>query len=198
MEDLEQIIEDLITQRKKTKAKIERTEVSTENAFNNDFDKKANLSENQDLINFKQQIVKHLEAAKISHKKWMSFVQILLRLGDVEEAKSAIPINYTLCDFGRWYYGEGQVLNLFPEFVQMEDVHMNVHDTYLQIYNLFNKKIKGYLFNSEKNQLEKRNKKALALSDILNEYSKIMFDLLLIVEQSVKNMSYEELKTIKK
>jgi len=198
MEDLEQIIEDLITQRKKTKAKIEKTEVFTKNAFSNDFDKTANLAENQDLINFKQQIVKHLQAAKISHKKWMSYVQILLRLGDVEEAKSAIPINYTLCDFGKWYYGEGQVLNSFPEFIQMENIHMNVHDTYLQIYNLFNKKIKGYLFNSEKNQLEKRNKKALALSDILNEYSKIMFDLLLIVEQSVKNMSYEELKTIKK
>ncbi len=198
MEDLERIIEDLIAKRKQTQTKVEQTDVSQKNAFNIDFDKNASSSNNQELISFKQSIIRHLEAAKISHKKWMSYVQILLRLGDVEEAKSAIPINYTLCDFGQWYYGEGRILKAFPEFIQMEEVHMHVHDTYLQIYNLYNKKIKGHLFNSEKSQLEKRNKKAAALSDILNEYSKIMFDLLLIVEQSVKKMSYDDLEKIQK
>lgn len=198
MEDLERIIEDLIAKRKQTQTKVEQTEASPKNALSIDFDKNTSSSNNQELISFKQDIIKHLEAAKISHKKWMSYVQILLRLGDVEEAKSAIPINYTLCDFGKWYYGKGQVLKDFPEFIQIEEVHLHVHDTYLQIHNLFNKRIKGYLFNSEKSQLEKRDKKAVALSDILNEYSKIMFDLLLIVEQSVKIMSYDDLEKIQK
>jgi hypothetical protein len=101
-----------------------------------------------------------------------------------------------MCDFGKWYYGEGQVLTIFPEYEQMEDIHKNVHDTYLQIYELYITPIKGSLFNSEKNQLATRNKKALALFKILDEYSKIMYDLLVSVENSVRKLSNEELKKL--
>ena len=193
MEDLGKVIEDLIEKRKtvesqvKTQINEEKEEASINFAFkNSQFTKDKPLDK-------KKEIIKHLQAAKLSHKKWMSSVQILIRLEDIEQAKASIPINYTMCDFGKWYYGEGQILNIYPKYAEMEEIHKSVHDTYLQIDELYIKPIHGSFFNSEKSQIEKRHKKAVALSKILEEYSKIMFDLLLSVESSVKKMSNQDL-----
>ena len=200
MNDLEKEIEDLIAKRKKIAAKVETQtkEVKQDTTLNIDFDKitNSNIGNENEVLIYKKEIIKHLQAAKVSHKTWMSFVQILIRLGNIETANASIPINYTMCEFGKWYYGEGQILTIFPEYEQMEDVHKNVHDTYLQIYELYVTPIKGSLFNSEKSQIKVRNKKALALSQILDEYSKIMYDLLISVENSVKRMPNEELKKL--
>ena len=200
MSDLEKVIEDLIKKRKSLATKVEKetSEVNQNSSFNIDFDKIADSNDKtvKETLVHKKEIIKHLQAAKVSHKKWMSFVQILIRLGNIETANTSIPINYTMCDFGNWYYGEGQILTIFSEYEQMEDIHKNVHDTYLQIYELYVNPIKGSLFNSEKSQLASRNKKALVLSQILDEYSKIMYDLLVSVENSVKKMSDEELKNL--
>jgi hypothetical protein len=198
MTDLEKVIEDLIAKRKNlaTKVKKETADVKQNFLFEIDTVSESNRENVNTTLALKKEIIKHLQAAKASHKKWMSYVQILIRLGDVETANTSIPINYTMCDFGKWYYGEGQVLTIFPEYEQMEDIHKNVHDTYLQIYELYITPIKGSLFNSEKSQLAARNKKALALSQILDEYSKIMYDLLVSVENSVRKLSNEELKKL--
>lgn len=145
----------------------------------------------------KKEIFLHLKNARISHKKWMSFVQILIRLADVETAKTSIPINYTMCAFGKWYYGDGQILAIFDEYLQIEDIHKNVHDTYLQIYNLYDKKVVGSFFNSEKKQVIARTKKVQSLSTILDEYSKVMFNLLTLVEKSVLNLTDDEILQLK-
>ncbi len=198
MSDLEKVIEDLIAKKKNsaTKVKKETADIKQNFSFEIDTVSESNREDVNTRLALKKGIIKHLQAAKASHKKWMSYVLILIRLGDVETANASIPINYTMCDFGKWYYGEGQVLTIFPEYEQMEDIHKNVHDTYLQIYELYITPIKGSLFNSEKNQLATRNKKALALFKILDEYSKIIYDLLVSVENSVKKLSNEELKKL--
>ena len=200
MNDLEKEIEDLIAKRKKIAAKVETQskEDKQDTTLNIDFDRVANsnIKDENKVFTYKKQIIKRLQEAKVSHKAWMSFVQILIRLGNIETANASIPINYTMCEFGKWYYGEGQVLTIFTEYEQMEDIHKNVHDTYLQIRELYVTQIKGSLFNSEKSQIATRNKKALALYQILEEYSKMMYDLLLSVENSVKSMSNGELKKL--
>jgi hypothetical protein len=194
MTDLEKVIEDLISKRKNLATKVEKETADVKQ--NSLFEIDTVSESNRETLALKKEIIKHLQAAKASHKKWMSYVQILIRLGDIETANTSIPINYTMCDFGKWYYGEGQVLTIFPEYEQMEDIHKNVHDTYLQIYELYLNPIKGSLFNSERSQLAARNKKALVLSQILDEYSKIMYDLLVSVENSVRKLSNKELKKL--
>ena len=196
MGDLEKVIEDLIAKRKAVSLQVDKQISNERKEHTSDNNQITELTNNSNPFDKKKEIIKHLQAAKLSHKKWMSYVQILIRLGNIEQANSSIPINYTMCDFGKWYYGEGQVLNVFPNYVAMEDIHKNVHDTYLQIYELYVHSIKGSFFNSEKSQLEKRHKKAMALSTILDEYSKIMFNLLNSVEYSVKNMSNQELANL--
>jgi len=197
MDDLEKVIEDLISKRKSISEKVnDKINKNKGSIFSLDTKSLHISTDDKKVIDNKNIIISHLKAAKISHKKWMSYVQILIRLGNVNEAKSSIPINYTMCDFGKWYYGDGQILHGFPEYLQMEEIHKNVHDTYLQIYELYVKPIKGSLFNSEKSQLAKRDKEAQTLSVILEEYSKIMFDLLNSVENSVKKTSNNELLSL--
>jgi hypothetical protein len=118
----------------------------------------------------------------------------IIRLGNIRDAQASIPVNYTLCDFGKWYYGDGQILSNYPEYKDLELVHQMVHDTYLQIYNLYKKRIEGTLFNSEKKQLRQRDEKANKLSLVLTEYSKILFDALLNLESKIMNLSDEAIK----
>jgi len=140
----------------------------------------------------RSEIIANLRMAKTSHIKWISNVQILMRLDDIHQANANIPVNYTMCDFGKWYYGEGQKLGEYSEYLDIEEVHQSVHDTYLQIYSLYKDKIEGSLFNSAKKQMAEREEKAQKLDLILKQYSKLLFELLLTLEKKVRALSNEE------
>ncbi len=191
MSDLENEIEALIAKRKIISQKNKENFSAPDNYFEIEKDFNSEV-----YVEIKKKIIEHLRAAKMSHKKWMSFVQILIRLEDIQAANATISINYTLCDFGKWYYGEGQVLSFLSEYIQMEEIHKNVHDTYLQIYELYVKPISGSFFKSEKSQKQMRNKKALALYEVLDEYSNLMYDLLVFVENTVKEMTKEKILSL--
>lgn len=141
----------------------------------------------------KSDLISKLRMAKTSHMKWISDVQILIRLGDVEQANAKVPVNYTSCDFGRWYYSDGQMLSEYSEYTDIEEIHQLVHDTYLQIYSLYKKPIEGGFFNSAKKQLAEREEKALKLDIILKKYSKLLFELLVTLENKIKSLSDQEI-----
>ncbi|HFS67846.1 MAG TPA: hypothetical protein ENK67_06500 [Flavobacteriia bacterium] len=141
----------------------------------------------------KSDLISKLRMAKTSHMKWISDVQILIRLGDVEQANAKVPVNYTSCDFGRWYYSDGQMLSEYSEYTDIEEIHQLVHDTYLQIYSLYKKPIEGGFFNSAKKQLAEREEKALKLDIILKRYSKLLFELLVTLENKIKSLSDQEI-----
>lgn len=142
--------------------------------------------------------IKHLHDARVSHKKWMSNVQSLLRIGDVKKADTTIPKNSTECQFGLWYYQDGEALAVFPEYREMEKNHDNIHDIYFQIYSLYNSEIKSSLFSSEKSQKEKRYKKALSLSHKMTQCSGIMSNLLIYLEDKLRAMPSAELEKLLK
>ncbi len=144
----------------------------------------------------KAEIISNLRMAKTSHMKWISNVQILIRLGDLKQANAQIPVNYTNCDFGKWYYGEGQKLSEFSEYTDIEEIHQLVHDTYLQIYSLYKKPIEGSLFNSAKKQEAERESKAIKLDLILKQYSKLLFELLQKLEVKVKSLPDEVVENL--
>jgi len=197
MSNLEKEIEDLIFKRKN----LEQQSLEIEKA-SNALQTTQNViinEQNSEIIQFRKDTNKQLQAAKLSHKRWMSYVQILIRLGDIKIANTSIPVNYTMCDFGKWFYSEGtQIFSNFPEYDQIENVHQHVHDTYLQIYQLYATELKGSLFNSLKKQTAEREAKAIQLSKVLDEYSKIMFELLNFAQNILKDMSDQELKALMK
>ena len=68
--------------------------------------------------------------------------------------KDAIPVDSTECQFGQWFYGEGQKLNALPSMDCMgkiEPLHFTLHDNYLKIFKLYfgepNRSFFSKLFN---------------------------------------------------
>ncbi len=191
MSEIEKTIEDLIAQKQRKQQESKNiASQRTKLMIVSD----ATFEDNTKKI--KAEIVSKLRLAKTSHMKWISDVQILIRLGNVKEANATIPVNYTSCDFGKWYYGEGQKLAEFSEYTDIEEIHQLVHDTYLQIYSLYKKPIEGSLFNSAKKQYAERETKALKLDLILKQYSKLLFELLITLEKKIKSLSNEEVHNL--
>jgi len=144
----------------------------------------------------KSALIAHLRLAKTGHQNWMSNVQILTRVGNILDAKSSIPVNFTACDFGKWYFGEGQIIAAFEEYKELDRPHQMIHDTYLQIFELYKKKIEGSIFNSEKKQLKVREEKSNELVKTLIDYSKELFENLALLENKIKALSKEQMDTL--
>lgn len=82
----------------------------------------------------KNEILTHLRDAKKAHVAWVTYANAMVEGLIVEEFK--VPIHGTDCGFGKWYYGEGQVLMLLPEFKKIDAPHLKLHETYMGIYKL--------------------------------------------------------------
>jgi hypothetical protein len=191
MNEIEKKIEDLISQKEELQQEA-KTNQNPKSKLEIVSDKDFNKSVKQ----IKASMIESLRKAKTSHMKWISDVQILIRLGDIKEANSTIPVNYTNCEFGKWYYGDGQKLSEFSEYNDIEEIHQLVHDTYLQIYSLYNKPIEGSIFNSAKKQKAEREVKAKKLEIILKQYSKLLFELLITLEKKIKSLSNEQVNNL--
>ena len=185
MSEIEKRIEDLIAQK-------QQQQQETRNLQQAKLEIVSDLDVAENVKRIKAEIISNLRMAKTSHMRWISDVQILIRLGDINQAKATIPVNFTSCDFGKWYYGEGQKLSNFSEYLDIEEIHQSVHDTYLQIYSLYQKPIEGSIFNSAKKQMAEREAKAKKLDLILKQYSKLLFELLITLEKKVRSLSNEE------
>jgi len=97
----------------------------------------------------KEEVVNHLRAAKAAHIKWVQKAKLLISGLEVEE--DAIPVNSTDCKFGKWFYGDGQMLNSLTNnpmeaMASIENLHFRLHDVYLQIFNIYFNKSKGGFF----------------------------------------------------
>ena len=98
----------------------------------------------------KEEVVNHLRAAKSAHIAWLQKAKLLIN--GVNVAEDAIPVDSTECKFGKWFYGDGQMLNSLANnpaeaMSSIENLHFKLHDVYLQIFNIyFNKEKKsGFL-----------------------------------------------------
>ena len=98
----------------------------------------------------KEHILEHLRAAKSAHIKWVQKAKLLINGIDVKE--DSIPVDSTECKFGQWFYSEGQVLNALSNnpvecMVKIERLHFNLHDVYMNIFNIYFNKPKGGFFS---------------------------------------------------
>jgi len=88
----------------------------------------------------KQEVLTHLRSAKSAHIKWLQKAKLLINGIDIEEG--SIPVDSTECNFGKWFYSDGQMLNALSnnpiECMQsIESLHFNLHDIYLKIFNVY-------------------------------------------------------------
>ncbi len=79
-------------------------------------------------------IIYQIHTAKRAHISWLSHAQALVSGLPLE--KESIPIFATDCQFGQWYYREGQMLSSIDEFKAIEQPHKDLHQVYMKIFKL--------------------------------------------------------------
>ena len=86
----------------------------------------------------KQDVLKSIRAARRSHVKWVEHAKALVN--GLEITKEQIPLEVTSCDFGKWFYCDGQILlSIFKEqaIEKLESKHKELHDTYMKIFKIY-------------------------------------------------------------
>ncbi len=82
----------------------------------------------------KVEVLAALHKAKSAHLRWTMYAHGLIKGLPFE--KDQVPLTGTDCDFGKWYYGAGQFLHPLANFRAMEEAHLKLHKTYLEIFSL--------------------------------------------------------------
>lgn len=80
----------------------------------------------------KTEAIDMLHHARSAHLQWRARAQALV--AGIPLDKDQVPINYTDCKFGRWYYGTGQCLSAMPSFRAIEAPHQSLHLIYMKIF----------------------------------------------------------------
>ena len=152
----------------------------------------------------KEHVVEHLRAAKIAHIKWVQKAKLLISGLEIKE--DAIPVDSTECKFGKWFYGEGQILNSLsnnpPEcMTKIESLHFQLHDTYLKIFSVyFGNKEGGFfakLFGIKRKSVNEHEKQAAVTyynemegisKELIDEINRLERRLLAIPEDKIKSL----------
>jgi hypothetical protein len=149
----------------------------------------------------KSEVLTSIRAARRAHIIWVDSAKALVNGLDVK--KEQIPIAVTECDFGKWFYCDGQILlSLFTEHAvkKLDNKHKELHDTYMKIFKIY--------FSIQKRSLWakilKRKKKITAndeynalvyLAD-LEKTSDELISYLNIIEKKLNTISEETFRTL--
>ena len=90
-------------------------------------------------IVIKKEVLKNIRSARREHVKWVYRAKKLVN-GLEEVSKEDIPIKITSCEFGKWFYGDGQILlYIFKEedVEKLEATHRELHDIYMNIFKIY-------------------------------------------------------------
>ncbi len=88
----------------------------------------------------KEDVLKHLGAAKSAHIKLVQKAKSLIDSIDMSEPTS--PINFKESDFGKWFYGDGQKLsglsnNPLSCMENMQKQHLALYEINESIFNIY-------------------------------------------------------------
>ncbi len=142
----------------------------------------------------KAEAIEKIRKAKMGHKKWVSYAKAM-HMG-INVDKDAVPMLETDCDFGKWYYGEGQIFSDLESFQAIEAPHSLLHQTYMQLYKARRKPVKTGMFVSKNKAQNEKQKKLDNLMNQLLQVSQILSDNLKELETDIKNMSDFELERL--
>ncbi len=149
----------------------------------------------------KSEVLTSIRAARRAHIIWVDSAKALVN--GLEVKKEQIPIAVTACDFGKWFYCDGQILlSLFSEHAvkKLDNKHKELHDTYMKIFKIYFPVQKRSLLA----KLMKRKKKITAndeynalvyLAD-LEKISDELISYLNIIEKKLNTISEEKFRTL--
>ena len=86
----------------------------------------------------KKEVLKSIRGARREHVKWVYKAKKLVN--GLEISKDEIPLKVTDCEFGKWFYCDGQILlYIFKEEAveKLEAKHRELHDIYMNIFKIY-------------------------------------------------------------
>ncbi len=145
----------------------------------------------------KEEVLKKIRAARRSHVIWVDRARSLVNGFPV--SKDQIPIEVTSCDFGKWFYCDGQILLvIFSESAikKLEDKHRELHDTYMKIFKIYfdtsNQSLLARLLKRRKKISDRE--RLIAMEDLqrLEEISNELVSYLNIIEKKMNLIDEEK------
>ena len=151
----------------------------------------------------KNTILEQLRAAKAAHINWVQRAKMLISGFKME--KDAIPVNSTQCKFGQWFYSDAQRLNGLRNnpmkcMAEIEKLHFELHDIYLNIYKIYyDMETQGFfskLFGRKKKITEESTKFAKEYFASMEEVSKKLVNEINLMERRIVALPENDLKEL--
>lgn len=151
----------------------------------------------------KDRVLGQLRAAKAAHISWVQRAKMLIEGVSIDE--KSIPVNSTECQFGKWFYSDGQSLNTLRNnpiecMSEIEDLHFKLHDIYLHIFKIYYETDKkGFfakLFGKQKKVTVEDRTNAKQYYDEMNAVSKELVGVLNRMERRISVLSEAELRSL--
>ena len=146
----------------------------------------------------RKEVINTLHAAKAAHMQWRARAQALV--AGIKVEKDHVPVMYTDCKFGKWYYGEGQKLSKYPAFKGLEDPHEQLHLVYMEIFkHIFGEDQRSgwaKLFGSKRSHREQKLAAAEELLPRLVGISQTLLETVDLLEAEINAASDEELEAL--
>jgi len=130
----------------------------------------------------------------MAHKRWVGHASAMIEGIPIE--KDQVPINYTDCVFGNWYYDEGQNLSSLEEYKTIEKPHTELHQIYMEIFKILFEKKKVSFFSKMIGRSAKANEADKQLARVkfrtLEAVSINIVNKLDVLESKLKDMGEEQ------
>ncbi|WP_309496761.1 CZB domain-containing protein [Sulfurovum sp.] len=151
----------------------------------------------------RDEILSQLRAAKAAHVSWVQRAKMLIEGFSINE--SSIPVNSTECEFGKWFYSEGQRLNdirnnPISAMNEIEDLHFKLHDVYMNIFKIYyDTEKKGFfskMFGKKKKVSDEDTVLAKKFFDEMEGVSKELVQALNTMERRINVVNGAEIDSI--
>lgn len=149
----------------------------------------------------KHKVLDSIRTARLTHVQWVDRVRVLIE--GLNLTKEQIPLEATCCDFGRWFYGEGQLLlALFngASIKKLEDKHKELHNVYIKIFKIhFDTSTQSFfekLLQKRKKISEKEKIIAMEALVKLEEVSAELIAYLNIFEKNLNSIEEDEFEKL--
>ena len=142
----------------------------------------------------KQEAIEQLRKAKLGHKRWISYAKAI-HMG-IPLKNESLPVIETECDFGKWYYRDGQIFSNLESFRSIEEPHGILHNTYMKMYKTMEEPIQTGLFVSKSKAERKKAEQMNELMDKLIQISEILINNLNRFEMDIREMPESEFQQL--
>lgn len=151
----------------------------------------------------REEILGQLRTAKAAHVSWVQRAKMLIEGFSINE--SSIPVNSTECEFGKWFYSDGQRLNDIRNnpvsaMTEIEELHFKLHDIYMNIFKIYyDTEKKGFfskLFGQKKKVSDEEKEVAKKYFDEMEGVSKELVQALNTMERRINVVDGAEIDAL--